>query len=159
MLTVEEKREIESQLGDYEVPSALCVEALKIVQEHRGWVTDEAVGDIAALLRMSPAEVEGVATFYNHLYRRPVGRHVIRICDSVTCWIMGYENLLAHLQQQLGVALGQTTADGLFTLLPVPCLGICDHAPAMMIGDELYVDLTAEKIDRVLEAHRLKTEG
>jgi NADH-quinone oxidoreductase subunit E len=79
-----------------------------------------------------------------------VGRHVILICDSVSCWITGYENLLTHLKQRLGVELGQTTADGRFTLLPVVCLGACDLAPVMMIDEDLHGRLTPEKIDAVL---------
>jgi len=80
-----------------------------------------------------------------------VGQHVILICDSVSCWIMGYEDLLAHLVDRLGIGLGETTADGKFTLLPVSCLGTCDHAPALLIDDELYRDLTRERIDQVLK--------
>jgi NADH-quinone oxidoreductase subunit E len=103
---------------------------------------------------MTPDELDSVATFYSLIYRQPVGRHVILICDSVTCWIMGYEDLLAHLTDCLGIGLGETTEDGRFTLLPVACLGACDHAPAMMIGDELYDDLDRLKIDRILERYK-----
>src|SRR5262249_28598428 len=96
-------------------------------------------------------ELDGVATFYNLIFRRPVGQHVILLCDSVSCWIMGYERLQTHLRTRLGITLGETTADGQFTLLPIPCLGTCDHAPALMIDDALYRDLDPEKLDLVLE--------
>jgi NADH-quinone oxidoreductase subunit E len=97
-----------------------------------------------------------VATFYNLIFRKPVGKHVILLCDSVSCWIMGYTRLREHLQSRLGIRLGETTADGQFTFLPIVCLGTCDHAPAMMIEDELYRDLDPEKLDAVLE---LYTQG
>jgi NADH-quinone oxidoreductase subunit E len=153
MLTEEVRAEIAEQIQHYDHKRAGCVEALKIVQKHHGWVSDASVRDVARLLDMTPDELDAVATFYSLIFRRPVGRHVILICDSVTCWIMGYEDLLAHLTDRLGIGLGETSADGRFTLLPVPCLGTCDHAPAMMIDDDLHRDLDREKIDRILERY------
>ena len=153
MLTEDERNEIQAVIERYDQKRAACVEALQIVQSHRGWVSDESIRDISELLGMTPDELDSVATFYSLIYRRPVGKHVILICDSVTCWIMGYEDLLAHLTDRLGIGLGETTQDGRFTLLPVACLGACEHAPAMMIGDELYVDLDRLKIDRILEEY------
>jgi len=153
MLTEDERNEIEAVIQHYDQKRAACVEALKIVQSHRGWVADESIRDIAEFLEMTPDELDSVATFYSLIFRQPVGRHVILICDSVTCWIMGYEDLLAHLMNRLGIGLGETSADERFTLLPVSCLGACDHAPAMMIGDELYDDLDRLKIDRILERY------
>jgi NADH-quinone oxidoreductase subunit E len=152
MLTEEEKKEIMAELRHYEHTQAACVEALRIVQRRRGWVSDE-IGEIAGLLDMTPEELDGVATFYSLIFRRPVGRHVILICDSVSCWVMGYEGLLGHLTSRLGIGLGETTADGLFTLLPVACLGVCERAPAMMIGDRLYTDLTPDRIDEIIEKY------
>ena len=154
MLTAEEKKEIEAEFPRYEQKRAVSVEALKIVQRHRGWVSDDAIKDIAEFLEMSPDELDGVATFYNLIFRKPVGRHVILVCNSVTCWIMGYEGLLEHLKRRLGIDLGETTADGLFTLLPIVCLGACDQAPAMMIDDELYGNLDPAKIDEILQGFR-----
>jgi NADH-quinone oxidoreductase subunit E len=153
MLTEDERNEIEAVVEHYEQKQAVSVEALKIVQSFRGWVDDQSIRDIAELLEMTADELDSVATFYSLIYRQPVGRHVILICDSVTCWILGYEDLLAHLTDRLGIGLGETSEDGRFTLLPVSCLGVCDHAPAMMIGDELYVDLDRLKIDRILERY------
>jgi len=150
MLSQEEIREIKDQVRLYRQKREACLEALSIVQRNRGWVSDESLKELAVLLEMTPAELDSVATFYSLIFRRPVGRHVILICDSVTCWIMGYENLLEHLKSVLGIDLGETTADGRFTLLPVACLGACDHAPALMIDEDLHVDLTAEKIDEIL---------
>lgn len=154
MLSKEEISEIEAEAKRYETKQAACIDALRIVQAHRGWISDEHLADIAAVLEMSPHTLDGVATFYNLIYRRPVGRHVIHICDSVSCWLTGYEQQRAHLEDSLGIALGQTTPDGRFTLLPIPCLGACDHAPAMMIDEQLHQDLTPEGIDRILEGYR-----
>ena len=102
---------------------------------------------------MSVAELDNVATFYNLIYRKPVGENVILLCDSISCWLMGYEGIRDHLQERLGIQYGQTTSDGKFTLLPMVCLGTCDHAPAMMVGEELYRDLSPEKVDQILEKY------
>jgi NADH-quinone oxidoreductase subunit E len=138
MLSAEELKEIEHELAHYEQPSAATIEALKIVQKHRGWVSDEAVKDIAAALKTSAADVDAVATFYNLIFRKPVGRHVIFQCDSVSCHIMGADSLRAKLESRLGIKMGQTTADDRFTLLPIVCLGTCDKAPAMLIDKDLH---------------------
>ncbi|MDA8432872.1 MAG: NADH-quinone oxidoreductase subunit NuoE [Nitrospiraceae bacterium] len=153
MLTDDEKRQIEEEVKKAAYKQGACVDALKIVQKHRGWISDEIRG-IAEMLDMTPDELDGVATFYSLIYRRPVGKHVILVCDSISCWIMGYEPVRRHLKRRLGVDPGGTTPDGQFTVLPVACLGACDHAPAMMVDDELYLDLTDERIDEILERYR-----
>ena len=156
MLSEEEKQEIETQSQHYPTTRALCIEALKIVQEHRGWVSDEGIADVAEALQMAAAELEGVATFYNMIFRKPVGRHVILLCDSVSCWIMGYDRLREHFRARLGIGLGETTADGCFTLLPNVCLGACDHAPAMMIDSTHYQDLDPDRLDEILAKYRME---
>ena len=155
MLSEQERAEIEAHSHHYPNARALCVEALKIVQRHRGWVSDKGIADVAEALQMTPAELEGVATFYNMIFRKPVGEHVILLCDSVSCWIMGYEHLREHLGVRLGIGLGETSADGCFTLLPNVCLGACDHAPAMMVDGVHYQDLDPARIDEIL-AHYMK---
>ncbi len=151
MLTAEERGEIEAEFPRYPNRKAVCIEAMKIVQKHRGWIPDDALVDIGELLGMSAADLDGVATFYNLLFRQPVGRHVIYLCDSVSCWIMGSDRQCSHLSERLKIAPGETTADGRFTLLPIVCLGACDRAPVMMIDDDTHFDLTPEEIDRILE--------
>ena len=103
MLTDEMKKEMDAEIAIMAHRRAAVSEALKIVQRHRGWISDESVQEIAEYLDMTPDEVDAVATFYSVIRRRPVGRHVILICDSVTCWILGYETLLAHLLGRLGI--------------------------------------------------------
>ncbi len=154
MLSAEERKEIEAELAHYPDKRAVCIDAMKVVQQHRGWVSDEALRDVAELLEMSVDELDSVATFYNLIFRKPVGRHVIMVCDSVSCWIMGYDRVRDHLTSRLGIKLGETTPDGRFTLLPIVCLGTCDHAPAMMVDNDLHRDLDTEKIDSILEKYK-----
>ncbi|MHB2150350.1 NADH-quinone oxidoreductase subunit NuoE [Caldithrix abyssi] len=154
MLTDKEIVEIKEHLKHYPRKQAAVIEALKVVQEHRGYVSDESVKDVAEFLEMTPDEVDSVATFYNLIFRKPVGEHVILLCDSISCWIMGYENVRDHLKKKLKIDLGQTTEDKKFTLLTIPCLGACDRAPAMMVDDELYGNLTPEKIDEILDQYK-----
>lgn len=154
MLSEQEREEIEAHARHYPNNRAVCIEALKIVQQHRGWVSNEGIADVAEALQMKPAELESVATFYNMIFRKPVGKHVILLCDSVSCWIMGYERLREHLGDRLGIRPGQTTADGCFTLLPNVCLGACDHAPVMMVDDAHYQDLDPARIDEILAGYQ-----
>ncbi len=154
MLTENEINEIKKEIELYPVKSAACIEALKIVQQHRGWVPDEQIKDIAELLEMSYEEVDGVATFYNMIFRKPVGRNIICVCNSVTCYMMGYESIYERISKKLGIKWGETTSDGRFTLLPNPCLGDCDHAPAMMINEDHYNCLKPEMLDEILEKYQ-----
>ena len=112
--------------------------------------------EAAALLGMTTLEVEELATFYTFIYREPVGKYVIHVCDSVICWMDGFESIRDYLCRKLAVNLGGTTADGLFTLLPVCCIGYCDRSPAMLINRKVYGPLTPEAIDAILE--KLRTD-
>jgi NADH-quinone oxidoreductase subunit E len=154
MLTKEEIKEIQEEIKQYPYAAVACIDALKIVQHHRGWVSDDAVKEVAKLLGISNEEVDGVATFYSRIYRKPVGRNVILICDSVSCMIMGYESLYEFISRKLSIKFGETTTDGRFTLLPVSCLGDCDNAPAMMINNDHFNRLTVEKTEELLEQYK-----
>ncbi|MGA2547419.1 MAG: NADH-quinone oxidoreductase subunit NuoE [Rectinemataceae bacterium] len=159
MLSDDERARIEKEAGRYPSRRAALSEALMIAQGGRGWVTDEALAEAAVELGISTASAESVATFYELAYRRPVGTHVILACDSVSCWIRGGESLLDRLRERLGVELGGTTADGLFTLLPAGCLGLCEKAPAIMIDGEAYGDLTPEKLDALIDGISGRAHG
>jgi NADH-quinone oxidoreductase subunit E len=150
MLSREEIAEVEALIATYPDPRAASIEALMAVQKHRRWVSDEALRDVASMIGMDASELEGVATFYNLIYRRPVGRHVILLCDSVSCWIVGYEKIRRGLEQKLGIRFGQTTSDDRFTLLPIACLGACERGPALMIDEDLHANVTAERLDEIL---------
>lgn len=154
MLTPEERAEIEAEAAHYPTREALSIDALKIVQKHRGWISEDALRDIGELLGMSPTDLDGIATFYNLIFRRPVGRHVIYVCDSVSCWILGCERHFARLAETLGTEPGETTSDGRFTVLPIVCLGACDHAPVMMIDSDLHLDVEPSALERILEGYR-----
>jgi NADH-quinone oxidoreductase subunit E len=154
MLTDQERRDVVAEVEASEEPRVACLEALKVVQRNRGYVADEAIADLAPMLGMTADELDSVATFYSHIFRKPVGRHVILICDSVTCWIMGYESLLEHLRERLGIGFGETTEDNRFTLLPVSCIGACDHAPAMIVDGTMHSDLDVQKLDEILGTYQ-----
>lgn len=149
VLSQAELDEIDHEISHAPYRSAVAIDALKIVQKHHRWVSDESLKALAEYLDMSAAELDGIATFYNLIYRRPVGENVISLCDSVTCWIKGYNRLEKHIGQRLGVKLGETTKDDKYTFLPAPCLGACDRAPVMMVGDDLHLDLDESSIDNI----------
>ena len=154
MLTADERKEIEAAGARYPVRRAAALEALQAIQRGRGWVPDEDLREAAALLGLTVDELDGLASFYSLVFRKPVGRHLILVCDSISCWIVGSERILDRLTRRLGIGLGETDAEGRFTLLPVACLGACDHAPAMLIDGELHGDLTPEGIDSILERYQ-----
>ena len=153
MLTTEEKHEIEEAIRLVPVRKAAGLEALKIVQEHRRWISDESLHDVAEYMDMSAEELDSVATFYNLLFRKPVGRHIILLCDSISCWVMGYEGILSQITKSLGVKFGETTSDGRYTLLPNCCLGTCDRAPALMIDNDLYRNVKVEQLEEILKKY------
>lgn len=150
MLSDEIKSEIHCGISACPTRRCAILEALQIVQRHHGWISDERLREVAEFLNLTVEEVDGVATFYNRIYRKPVGRHIILVCDSVSCWIMGFENILDHIQKRLGISFGETTSDGRFTLLPIQCLGACEQAPAIMIDEQLYGYLDRDKIEAIL---------
>jgi NADH-quinone oxidoreductase subunit E len=150
MLPEELKEELERAIACCEHPREAALDVLFAVQERFGCVSDAAVEEAAVLLGMSALELEELATFYDFIYREPVGKYVIRVCDSAVCWMHGHQSVLDYLKAKLGLDPGATTADGLFTLLPVCCIGYCDRAPAMVINKKVYGQLTPDKIDRIL---------
>jgi NADH-quinone oxidoreductase subunit E len=154
MLSEKEIQEINAELTHCATKASASVEALNIVQHHRGWVSDEAVKDVAAVLDMTAGELDAVATFYSFIFRRQVGRHVILVCDSISCWVTGYNPLLGGLKTSRGISFGETTADKRFTLLPISCLGACDRAPAMMVDDDLYGPVTPEVMEEILKKYK-----
>jgi NADH-quinone oxidoreductase subunit E len=138
-------------------PRELAVDVMFALQDHYGYLSDAAVADAARLLAMSPVEIEELATFYTFIYREPVGAYVIHVCDSLVCVMDGGDTLLTHLSQTLGIDPGGTTSDGLFTLLPVCCIGYCDRAPAMLINRKVYGPLTPAAVDDIIGG--LRTRG
>jgi NADH-quinone oxidoreductase subunit E len=148
------KIELQARIFAAISPREAAVDVMKELQRHYGWLTDEAVAEAAELLGLSTLQVEELATFYEMIYRRLVGRRVIHVCDSISCWSVGGETILAQLQKALGVEPGGTTSDGIFTLIPCACLGNCGEGPTMMVGDTLYGRVTPERIDKILAQER-----
>ncbi|MGQ0530146.1 MAG: NADH-quinone oxidoreductase subunit NuoE [Panacagrimonas sp.] len=154
VLSEAERHEIEEEMHHYPDTRAASIGALKIVQKHRGWVPDGAIAPVAKMIGTDAADLEGVATFYSLIFRQPVGRNVITVCDSISCHLTGYDQLRIALQAKLGIGLGQTTPDQRFTLLPICCLGNCDHGPTMMIGDDLHSDVDPDGLDKILGGYK-----
>lgn len=150
VLSEDEQHEIEHALTHYPDGRAASIDALKAVQKRRGWVPDAAIPVLAQAIGISAAELEGVATFYSLIFRQPVGRHVIKVCDSISCHLTGYDELKAELVKQLGINYGQTTRDSRYTLLPICCLGACDRGATMMIDDDLHGPVNPADVAAIL---------
>jgi NADH-quinone oxidoreductase subunit E len=145
------KEQLETQIRRVEHPRELAIDVMSALQEHFGYFSDEAAGHASRLLGMTLLELDELATFYTFIYREPVGRYVIHVCDSLICWMEGEENLAEHLLNKLGIQMGGTTADGLFTVLPVCCIGYCDRAPAILINRKVHGPLTVESLDQLID--------
>ena len=147
----ERQRELDKLLPRYPDRQAVLLPALRLAQEEFGWISDEVVRFVAGKLELPVSLVEAVASFYTMYDKKPVGRHHVQVCQNLSCSLMGAEHIIDHLRRKLGVEPGQTTADEKFTLSRVECLGACGTAPVMQINDDYYEDLTAEKVDSILE--------
>ncbi|MGE5840577.1 MAG: NADH-quinone oxidoreductase subunit NuoE [Deltaproteobacteria bacterium] len=148
------RRELEEQIKEADHPREAVVDVMYALQKHYGYLTDEAVHEAASLVGMTPLEVDELATFYDFIYRERVGKYVIHACDGVVCWMFGEESVLHYLCRKLKVAVGETTHDGLFTVLHAVCIGYCDHAPAVLVNGRFYGDLNPERIDAMIEELR-----
>ncbi|SNT69218.1 MULTISPECIES: NADH-quinone oxidoreductase subunit NuoE [unclassified Psychrobacter] len=153
ILTAQEIEAIHEFMHHYPQARSASLDALKIVQKRNGWVDDAQVNAIANILDIPVTDIDGVATFFNRIYRQPVGRHVILICDSVACFLTGYEALSTELRSQLGIEYGQTTSDGRFTILPICCLGNCDKGPAVLIDEDTYGPVQPDEVAQLLELY------
>lgn len=149
----EDRAKIIEEMHHYDNSRAASIGALNIVQRRHGWVPDEAMPLIADLINISVADLEGVATFYNMIFRQPVGRNVIKVCDSIACHLTDYQSLVAYITDKFGISFGETTGDGRYTLLPVCCLGACDRAPVIMINDDTHFNVGVNDLDQILEQY------
>lgn len=146
-----ELRAIQEEKKHYEDVKAVSIEALKIVQKSRGWISDELMREISGVLCISVSQLEEIATFYSQIYRQPVGRHVVKFCDSVVCYMLGCDHIKSTLEDILKIKPGQTTLNNQFTILPISCLGNCDKAPVIMINNITYTNVTSSDIPILLE--------
>lgn len=138
----------------YPSPKALSLPCLWMAQYQEGMVTMDAIEVIAGLIDTPPMEIYRVATFYTMFDLEPVGKYHIQLCKTLSCALCGKAEILTHLQERLGIKPGETTADGLYTLTEVECLGSCGTAPVMQVNDHYYEELTDKKIDEILEVLR-----
>ncbi len=154
LLGAEARAEIDRWVAKYpnDQKRSAVMAALKAVQDQNGgWLTTELMDAVAEYLEMEPIAVYEVATFYSMYELKPVGRHKICICTNVSCLLCGSDDVVAHLENKLGIKLGETTADGRFTLKEVECLGACVGAPMLQIGNDYYEHLTPAKLDEIID--------
>jgi NADH-quinone oxidoreductase subunit E len=154
MLSDTERRELEDVVKHYPDKRGATIDALLTIQRRRGWISDDTLLEIAQFLEITVEDVDSVATFYNLVFRKPVGRHVAFMCDSISCWIKGCEQVQEQIKKLYDVDLGQTSPDGRLTVLPIACLGQCERAPALMIDQDVYGDVTPEKIEQIVEKYK-----
>ncbi|QTM69467.1 NADH-quinone oxidoreductase subunit NuoE [Buchnera aphidicola (Hormaphis cornu)] len=145
---------MELKKKSYKNSRAASIEALKIVQKRLGWISKQSMVSIAKILNLPVAEIESIATFYSQIFRKPVGENIIKYCDSMVCYIMGYKEIKQSLFKILNIRSGETTVDRKFTLLPVCCLGNCDKAPTIMINEDLFSNVTPKSILCILESYK-----
>jgi NADH-quinone oxidoreductase subunit E len=154
MLPDQLQAELRKKIVEAEHPREMAVDVMVALQNFYGYLSDEALEEGAALLGMTPLEMEELATFYDFIYRQPVGRYVLHVCDGIVCWVNGYGGIRDYLCEKLGIRVGETTPDGIFTILPTACLGYCDLSPAMLVNRRPYGPLNPEKVDSILEELR-----
>ena len=138
----------------YPSPRSGMLPCLHLAQETEGYITPEGIAAVAEAVGAKVDEVESVVTFYSMYHQRPVGKHVIKVCTSISCYLRGCDDLLAHLQQRLGVGRGETTPDGEFTLETVECLAACGMAPVLQVNDEFVENLNLDGADALIERLR-----
>ena len=154
MLSDTERRELEDAVKHYPDKRGATIDALLTIQRRRGWISDDTLLEIAQFLEVTVEDVDSVATFYNLIFRKPVGRHVAFVCDSISCWIKGCEQVQEQIKTLYSADLGQTSPDGRLTVLPIACLGHCERAPALMIDQDVYGNVTPEKIEQIVEKYK-----
>jgi NADH-quinone oxidoreductase subunit E len=150
--TTDNLRDFKDILTRYPNRRAALLPALHLVQEQNGYISEEAEAYVAQLLDIPIVDVREVVTFYSLYFRRPMGRHHIRVCMSISCMLGEAEEIRNHLKRRLGVPSGEVTEDGRFSWEAIPdCLGACELAPMMQLDGEFYGNLTPEKVDRILD--------
>lgn len=149
--SAEAKQKIQTLLGRYPDRQAACLPVLHLAQDEFGWISDEAIDAVAETLRLPPAHVYGVATFYTMYHRHPTAKHTVMVCTNVACMLRGGYEVLAALERKVGVKAGQNSADGEFTLVEEECLAACANAPCMISGHKYFLDLTPQSAVAALD--------
>lgn len=152
-LGAEARAEIARLAGLYEHRQSALLPALFVAQQEHGYLSPEALAGVAEALDLPLSEVTSVASFYSLLYLRPVGRHVIQVCTNLACMLNGCGAVARRFGERLGVAPGETTADGRFTLRTVECLAACEEAPAVLVDEDRWARVGPDDVDRLLERY------
>ena len=154
VFTDEAELKIEKIMAKYPVKRSALLPLLHLAQVQEGYVTPEAMEEIARRLDVSPAYVESVCTFYTMYFTQPVGRNVIRFCHNISCKLHRADEMIQYVADKLGIQAGETTPDKRYTLVKEECLAACSEAPMMTINNTYHVNLTKEKIDQILESYK-----
>lgn len=150
MLSPAARQKIEALTAQHETRQSALIPALHLAQADQGFVGEETQREVAAILGVTEQQVRAVVTFYTMFYQRPVGKHVLQVCRNLSCCLLGGMKLQKRIEERLGIAEGETTKDGRFTLLTVECLGSCGTAPVIMVNDRYHENVTPEALDRLL---------
>ena len=153
-LTAKNLERAKAVVRRYPVARSATIPLLHLAQEQDGHLTTEAMEHISELVDATPAEVLGVATFYEMFKEHPVGRYLVGVCTNLSCMLVGSDEIVEHLESALGVKVGGTTGDGLFTLEEMQCLAACGGAPCLQVNYRYFENLTTERVDRILDALR-----
>ncbi|WP_343192706.1 NADH-quinone oxidoreductase subunit NuoE [Buchnera aphidicola (Taiwanaphis decaspermi)] len=153
-LNEKEIKFIKNEKKKYLHSRSAIIEILKFIQKKRGWISKKNIIEISNILKISACDIEGVATFYSNIFRKPVGRNIIKYCDSVVCYINNYDLIVKKIYKILKIKKGETTNDDNFTLLPVCCLGKCDKGPVIMINNKIYSNVTTDSIIKIIEFYK-----
>jgi len=148
------EKKLDDLLERYPNPRAAVLPALWLCQEQNRWISPDVVEFVADRLGVTTAVVKGVVTFYTMYFEKPVGEHVVWVCRTLSCDLRGAKTIQEHLERRLGCRVGETSADGKFTLLKAECLAACGYAPMVQIDDRFHEDLTTDKVDAILDELR-----
>ena len=155
VLTGERREKLEQLLQRYETRRAGVLPALWMVQQARGWISDDAMAEVAEVLDLTPAYVKGVVTFYTMYHQHPVGEHFIQVCTTTCCNLVGAEVVVEALLEQTGCKeLGATSPDGKYTVVEVECLGACGFPTPVMVNDDFIESVTPESVSELLERYK-----
>jgi NADH-quinone oxidoreductase subunit E len=159
MLSAESVARIKDAAAKYPQVKSAILPALTIAYRQLGHLNPDIYGEIASTLSIPAGEIAEAASFYTMFPKQPVGKYLIQVCHNISCSLLGAESLVSHLEQKLGVQVGETTPDNLFTIVRVECLGSCSTAPMMQINHDYYENLTRKKVDAILEQLRAEAKA
>ena len=157
ILSEESIKKIKDKASRYPHRKSAILPALTVAYRQVGHLNDDLYREISKIINIPHVEIAEAATFYTLFPKKPVGKYLIQVCHNISCALMGADSLVGYLEEKLGISKGETTEDGLFTLISVECLGSCATAPMMQVNQDFYENLNREKVDTIIE--ELKAKG